>query len=211
MADYPALKIRNFTLVGHASSGKTVLAEAMLACGGQIGRMGTIEAGNTQSDFHPSEKEHGFSVHTTLLSMEWAGAKLNLLDAPGYQDFVGEALSAMRVGDSAVIVINAGQGVSSGTDQMWRAADGFHLPKTLVVTGLDRPNVDFNAVLEDARGHFGTNVFPLTLPLSTGPGFNRVLDVMRSEVLTFHTDGSGGFTESPATGEQAEQIKALHR
>ncbi|WP_221029094.1 elongation factor G [Actomonas aquatica] len=211
MADYPAPKIRNLTLVGHASAGKTVLAEAMLACAGEIGRMGSIEAGTTQSDFHPSEKDHGISVHATLLTLEWAGAKLNLLDAPGYQDFSGEALSALRVGDSAVIVVNASQGVAAGTDKMWKAADEFHLPKTLVVTGIDKPNTDFNAVLEQAREHFGTNVFPLTLPLEGGPGFNRLLDVMRSEVLTYRTDQSGAFTEAPAEGALADQVKALHR
>ncbi len=211
MADYPAPKIRNLTLVGHASAGKTMLADAMLTCAGEIGRIGSIEAGTTQSDFHQSEKDHGISVHASLLTLEWAGAKLNVLDAPGYQDFAGEALSALRVGDSAVIVINAGQGVSSGTDLMWKAADDFHLPKTLVVTGIDKPNTDFEAVLEQARGHFGTNVFPLTLPLDSGPEFHRLLDVMRSEVLTFRTDGSGGFTESPAEGADADRVKALHR
>ncbi len=211
MADYPAPKIRNLTLVGHASAGKTILAEAMLACAGEIGRMGSIEAGTTQSDFHPSEKAHGISVHTTLLTLEWEGAKLNVLDAPGYQDFSGEALCALRVGDSAVVVVNASQGVSAGTDLMWKAADDFHLPKTLVITGIDKPNTDFNALLEQARDHFGTNVFPLTLPLESGPEFHRILDVMRSEVLTYSTDGSGRCTETAAEGDDAARVKALHR
>lgn len=211
MADYAAPKIRNLALVGHASAGKTLLAEAMLACAKQIGRMGSIEQGTTVSDFHPSEKDHGISVHTSLLTAEWNGAKLNLLDTPGYQDFVSEALSALRVGDSAVVVVNAGQGIASGTDHLWRIADDYHLPKTLVVTALDKPNTDFEQVLAEAREHFGTNLFPLTLPLDAGPGFSQLLDVMRSEVVTYRTDGSGEFTESPATGAWAERVKTLHR
>lgn len=211
MADYRAPQIRNFTLVGHASSGKTMLAEAMMACCKQIGRMGTIETGTTVSDFHQSEKDHGISVHATVLTAEWAGTKLNILDAPGYQDFISEALCALRVGDFAVVVVNAAQGVSVGTDKMWRAADAFNLPKILVVTGLDKPNTSFETVLEQAREHFGAHVFPLTLPVDEGPGFHQVLDVMRTELVTYKTDGSGDYTESPAAGAQADRVKALHR
>lgn len=211
MADYNAPQIRNFTIVGHASAGKTMLAEAMMACSKAIGRMGSIEAGTTASDFHQSEKDHGISVHTTVLTTEWAGTKLNVLDTPGYQDFISESLCALRVGDFAVIVINAAQGVSVGTDKVWRTADEYHLPKILVVTGLDKPNVDFEAVLEQAREHFGTNVLPLTVPIDAGPEFHRVLDVMRSEVVTYKTDGSGEFAESPAEGAHLEQVKGLHR
>lgn len=211
VADYPAPQIRNFTVVGHASAGKTMLVEAMMACSKEIGRMGSIEAGTTASDFHQSEKDHGISVHTTVLTSEWAGTKLNVLDTPGYQDFISESLAALRVGDFAVVVINAAQGVSVGTDKVWRAADEFHLPKILVITGLDKPNTDFDAVLDQAREHFGTNVFPLTLPIDGGPGFHQVLDVMRNEVVTYKTDASGEYTESPAAGEHAEQVKTLHR
>ncbi|MCF7687673.1 MAG: elongation factor G [Cephaloticoccus sp.] len=211
MADYPAPQIRNFTLVGHASAGKTMLAEAMLACSKQIGRMGSIEAGTTASDFHQSEKDHGISVHTTVLSTEWAGAKLNILDTPGYQDFISEGLSALRVGDFAVIVVNATQGVSVGTDKVWKIAEDYHLPKIMVVTGLDKPNTSFDAVLAQAREHFGAHVFPLTVPVDAGPGFHEVLDVMRSELVSYKTDGSGDYTESPVEGAQSEEVKALHR
>jgi elongation factor G len=211
MTDYSAPQIRNLSIVGHATSGKTMLAEAMLVCAKQLGRLGSIEQGSTASDFHESEREHGISVHATLLAVEWAGAKLNILDTPGYQDFRSEALCGLRVGDSAIVVVNAGQGVSAGTDLLWRAASDYHLPKTLVVTGLDKANVSFDSVLAQARDHFGTNVFPLTLPLDEGPGFHRVLDVMRSEVVTYATDGTGSYTESPAEGAEAEQVKELHR
>lgn len=211
MTDYPAPQIRNLSVVGHASAGKTMLVESMMACARQIGRLGSIEQGSTASDFHESEHDHGISVHTTLLAAEWAGAKLNVLDTPGYQDFRSEALSGLRVGDSALVVVNASQGVSAGTDYLWRAADEYHLPKTLVITGLDKANTDFDATLDQAKEHFGTNLFPLTIPLDAGPGFHRVLDVMRSEVVSYRSDGSGEFEECAAEGEDAAKVKALHR
>ena len=211
MTDYPAPKIRNLSIVGHGSAGKTMLVESMLVCAKQLGRLGSIDQGSTASDFHESEHDHRISVHATLLAAEWEGVKLNILDTPGYQDFRSEALSALRVGDSAVVVVNAGQGVSAGTDLMWRTANDFHLPKTLVVTGLDKANVDFDASLAEAKKHFGTNVFPLTVPLDAGPGFHRVLDVMRSEVVSYQADGSGEYEECPAEGQDADLVKTLHR
>ena len=204
-------QLRNFAIVGHASTGKTMLAEAMLACSKKIGRMGSIDAGSTASDFHQSEKDHGISVHATVLATEWEGCKLNIVDTPGYQDFISEGLAALRVGDFAVVVANAAEGISTGTDKVWAEAEEYGLPKILVINGLDKPNTDFNAVMEQARAHFGANVFPLTLPLDEGPGFCRLLDVMRSEVVTYQTDGSGLFTESAAVGEDADRVKALHQ
>lgn len=211
MNPIPAANLRNFAIVGHASAGKTMLAEAMLACAKEIGRMGSIEAGSTASDFHPSEKEHGISVHTTVLTTTWQGRKLNILDTPGYQDFISEGLAALRVVDFALVVINAAQGVSAGTDKVWAAATAHGLPKAIVVNGIDKPNTDFAAMLDQAREHFGTHVFPLTLPLDAGPGFHRVLDVMRNEVVTYRTDGSGAFSEAPAEGEDADRVRELHR
>jgi elongation factor G len=211
MPPLPAANLRNFALVGHASAGKTMLAEAMLACAKEIGRMGSIEAGSTAADFHQSEKDHGISVHTTVLTAHWAGRKLHILDTPGYQDFLSEGLAALRVVDSAVIVVGAAQGVSAGTDRVWSVATAQGLPKTIVINGLDRPNVSFDTLLEQAREHFGPNLLPLTLPLDPGPGFSRLIDVMRNSVVTYRTDGSGTYTEEPATGDDAARVRELHR
>ena len=211
MPPLPAANLRNFALVGHASAGKTLLAEAMLACAQEIGRMGSIEAGTTAADFHQSEKDHGISVHTTVLTATWAGRKLHILDTPGYQDFISEGLAALRVVDSAVVVVGAAQGVSAGTDKVWAAATGHGLPKTLVINGVDRPNTSFDSLLEQAREHFGPNLLPLTLPLDPGPGFSRLIDVMRNTVMTYRTDGSGTYTETPAEGADAERVRDLHR
>ena len=211
MKNYPPSEIRNFAIVGHASSGKTMLSEAMLLCAGVITRMGRIADGSTVSDYHVSEKQRQISVSATLLHAGWAGKKFNLIDTPGYLDFISEGLGALRVGDFALVVIHAQHGLGVGTDRAWNYATNYGIPKMIVVNALDKENVDFDAVLKSAQEHFGRHVFPLSVPINAGPNFNRTLDVLRSEIVTYATDGSGKYTEEPASGEWAEKVKALHR
>lgn len=210
MKEYDSSDLRNFAVLGHASAGKTLLTEAMLMCSGKIGRMGTIAAGSTVSDYHASEKQHQISVHASLLHTEWMGRKFNILDCPGYADFISEGLGALRVGDFALIVINAAHGLGVGTDAAWDYATRQGLPKILVVNGLDKMNTQFDAIVEDARAHFGRNVFPLAHPLDAGPGFSHVLDVMRNEVVAYKPGGSGKYTEAPA-GALAGRVDQFHR
>lgn len=210
MSHTPA-KIRNFALVGHQGSGKTLLSEAILACAGKISRMGSIEAGNTVSDYHDSEKERQISVHASLMRCEWLDCQLNVIDTPGYLDFISEGLAALRVGDFAMVVVNAASGVELGTDQVWEYATAYGLPKVIVVNGLDKENIDFEAVLTDLRDHFGARVFPMTLPLDPGGSFSSLLDVMRSEEIDYAVDASGKYTETAAKGGSIERLKELHR
>jgi elongation factor G len=203
--------MRNFAIVGHASSGKTMLSEAMLRCAGVITRLGSIADGTTVSDYHVSEKQRQISVSATLMHADWAGKKFNLIDTPGYLDFISEGLGALRVGDFALVVLHAQHGLGVGTDRVWNYATSYGIPKMIVVNALDRENVDFDTVLKSTQEHFGRHVFPLNVPVNAGPGFNRVLDVLRNEVVTYAVDGSGKFTEEPATGEMGERVKALHR
>ncbi len=211
MKDYAPSDLRSFAVVGHASSGKTMLCEAMLACSGRIGRMGSIAAGTTASDYHASEKQHQISVHASLLTTEWQNRKFNLIDCPGYADFISEALSALRVGDFALVLINAVHGLGVGTDAMWDNATLHGLPRMIVINALDKATANFDQALADARAHFGRNVFPLSIPLDAGPGFSRVLDVLRNEVVTYRPGGNGTYTEAPAEGELAERVHALHK
>jgi elongation factor G len=211
MKDYSAPDIRNFVVAGHASVGKTMLTEAMLACAGTIGRIGSIESGTTVSDYHPSEQQRQISVHATPLHTEWMSRKFNIIDTPGYADFQSEGLGALRVGDFALVVLHAGHGVEVGSVTAWDYATSYGIPKTLAVTCCDKENVDFEQVLEQARERFGSHVFPMSLPVNAGPGFNQVLDVLRNEVITYRTDGSGKFTEAPATGQGKERVDALHK
>ncbi|MGA2854697.1 MAG: elongation factor G, partial [Verrucomicrobiota bacterium] len=207
---YQPADLRNFAVVGHASSGKTMLAEAMLMCGGVINRMGRIADGSTVSDYHVSEKNRQISVSASLLHTEWAGKKFNIIDTPGYLDFISEGLGALRVGDFALVVIHAQHGLGVGTDRVWNYATGYGLPKMIVVNALDKENVDFDAVVKAAQEHFGRHVFPLSVPVNAGPGFNKVLDVLRNDIVTYATDGSGKYTEEPVTGEWVAKAKELH-
>jgi len=211
MQKYSPQDIRNFAVVGHASCGKTMLSEAMLACAGAIGRMGRIAEGSTVSDYHPSEKQRLISVQTSLLRAEWLGKKFNILDTPGYLDFISEALSALRVADFALVVVHAQHGIGVGTERVWNYATEFGIPKILVVNAMDKLNSHFDEVLAEARSHYGAGVFPMNLPINPGPGFNQVLDVLRNEVVTYDlAAGHGKFTEAPATGALEAQVTKLH-
>jgi elongation factor G len=203
--------LRNFALVGHASSGKTMLSEAMLACAGVIGRMGNIAQGTTVSDYHVSEKQHQISTQTSLLHGMWMEKKLNILDTPGYLDFMSEALAAVHVADFALVVVHAQEGIGVGTERVWNCATDCGIPKVIVVNAVDKQNAHFDEVLADARAHYGPKVFPLNVPINPGPDFNQVLDVLRNEVVTYETDGRGKFREEPATGEWKERVTQLHR
>src|SRR5579862_7099528 len=211
MKEYQPADIRNFAIVGHASSGKTMLSEAMLACAGVINRMGSIQAGSTVSDYHESEKQRQISVSATLMHLEWLGRKFNVLDCPGYADFISEGLGALRVGDFALIVVQANHGVSIGTDSAWKYATEDDIPKMIVINAFDKEETDFENVMTQLREHFGARVFPINQPLNPGPGFNQLLDVIRSEVITYAGDRSGKFTEAPASGELAERVSELHK
>ncbi len=203
--------IRNFAVVGHASSGKTMLSEAMLICGGFIHRMGSIAHGTTVSDYHVSEQQRQISVHASLLHTEWLGKKFNIIDTPGYLDFISEGLGALRVGDFALVVVHANHGVGVGTDQVWSYAAQYGIPKMIVINALDKEQANFEKALTQCREHFGERVFPMNWPINAGPGFNIVLDVMRSEIVTYQKDLSGKIQEAPATGEWAEKVSQLHK
>ncbi len=211
MKEYASGDIRNFAIVGHATSGKTMLSECMLVCGGTIGRLGSIANGTTVSDYHESEQRRKISIHATLLNTEWLGKKFNLIDTPGYLDFSSEALGALRVCDFSVIVVHGVDGLGLGTEQAWKYATDFSIPKVVVVNMVDKEHANFDRVLAQLKERFGPKVFPMALPIDQGVGFHKVLDVMRSEIITYAPDGSGKYGEAPAEGEWADKAKALHQ
>ncbi len=208
---YRPADIRNFVLVGHATAGKTMLAEAMLMTSGVIHRMGSIQQGSTVSDYHVGEQQRQFSVHGTPLSCEWQGKRLNFIDTPGYLDFSSEAINALRVADFALVVIHAGHGVGVGTELMWDYAGQFGIPRLIVVNALDKEKCDFDVLVEEIRERFGPQIFPMQVPVDSGPGFHQVLDVMRSEIVSYAKDRSGKFKEEPAAGDWKNRVEAMHR
>lgn len=211
MAAISPAELRNFAIVGHASAGKTMLSEAFLACSGTIGRMGRITDGTTVSDYHPSEKQRQISTQTSLLHTRWMDRKFNILDTPGSLDFMSEALAALHVADFAVVVVHAQHGIGIGTERVWNCAEECGIPRIIVVNAMDKPNAHFDEVLEDARAHYGNRVFPMNIPINPGPGFNQVLDVLRSDIVTYETTGRGKYREEPAQGAWKERVGELHR
>jgi elongation factor G len=211
MKAYQPGDIRNFAIVGHASCGKTMLSECMLACGGVINRLGSIQTGSTVSDYSEAEHKRQISIGAALMHLEWQGKKFNFIDTPGYQDFISEALGALRVSDMAVVVVHAGDGFGVGTGTVWDYATHFGIPKLFVINGADREHVDIDKVLGQIKERYGDKVFPLTLPVKAGPGFNQLFDAMRGNVATYQTDGMGKYAEESPAGDVADQAKALHQ
>ncbi len=203
--------IRNFALVGHATSGKTMLAESMLMCSDTIRRMGSIIQGSTVSDYHVGEQQRHISIHGTPLNCEWQRRRFNFIDTPGYLDFSSEAINALNVADFALVVINAANGIGVGTELMWEYASAYGIPKIIVVNGLDKEKVDFDGLLAEIRARFGAAVFPLQVPMDPGPGFHQVLDVLRSEVVTYAADRTGKYKEEMAEGAWKEKVNVLHQ
>ena len=204
MKEYLTTDIRNSAIVGHASSGKTMLSECLLACAGAINRLGRIENGSTVSDYHEAEHERKNSIYPSMMFCEWQGRKLNVMDTPGYLDFTAEPLGVLRVADNAIVVVHAKDGVLVGTNKVWEYATQYGVPKMIVVNGLDREQVEFERVLAQVREIFGAKVVPLTIPgMKTGPGFNTVVDVLKKTALVYEGE-TGKFKESPAAGPEAQ-------
>ena len=182
----------------------------MLKNGNEINRIGKIEEGSTTSDYHPGEKTRQISIHSTPLHITWEETKFNLIDTPGYSDFIGEAMGALNVVDMAVITIHAVSGLEVGTETMWSYATDLGIPKMLVVNGFDREHTKFEGILDQARKRFGGNVFPMQLPVNPGPGYNQNVDVLRTELISYETDGSGKMNESGLPDSLSEKVKKLH-
>ncbi|WP_243664248.1 GTP-binding protein [Rhodothermus marinus] len=188
MKVYEATHIRNVALVGHQGSGKTMLTEAMLYTAGVISRMGSIEEGNTVSDYHPSEKERGMSVFTSLLHVPWQDHKINVLDTPGYPDFVGEVLAALRVADLAIYVMNAVEGVQVGTELAWEYGLKQEIPSMFVVNHLDRAESDFRTLVAQIKERFGRGATVVQIPAGTGT--RTIIDVLHMKQLTYRKAAS---------------------
>ena len=178
MGKYVTGDIRNIALVGHGDSGKTTLAEAMLFVAKATTRQGSVDDGSSHSDWDDQEKERQSSIYTSCLHLDWKSKTVNILDAPGYPDFVGQALSSLRAAETAVVVISATAGISVNTRKMWEAAEKEGLARFIVVTRLDGDNVDFEALLASIQENFGKQCIPMTLPVGQGQDFQGVVNVL---------------------------------
>ena len=181
MKEYQTGQIRNIALVSHNGAGKTTLVERLLFKTGAITRMGSVTNGTAHMDFEEEEASRNSSISTAIAPVEWKGAKLNLLDTPGFLDFIGEVNSALKVADSAVVLIEAVSGVEVGTEAVWAAADALKRPRLIVVNKMDRENVRVRRVMESLRGNLHGNFVNLQLPIGEGPSFKGVIDLLHME------------------------------
>ena len=204
MTVFDADHIRNVALVGHQDSGKTTLAEAMLFAAGAIPRMGGD--GATQSDYHESERERGMSVFTTLLHAEWEGHKLNLLDTPGYLDFSAETITALKVADTALFVLDAAEGVQVGTELAWTYTERTATPAMFVLNKLDGADSDFESALARVQDRFGTAATPVQLP--AGSGTRTIIDVLLMKQIRYDADGAAHVED--IAEPFAERAQAMH-
>jgi len=184
---FPPVRIRNVALVGHGGAGKTTLAEALLHCAGAISRLGRVEEGTTTTDFDPEEVKRHISLSLSLAAFEYQGYKLNLLDTPGYADFVTDVDAALSVADMAVFVVSAVEGVEVQTEAIWRMAAARGLPRMIFVNKLDRERASFDRTLDQLREVFGAGVAPLELPVGEEGAFRGVADLLTDTAITYDT------------------------
>jgi elongation factor G len=178
MTIYTSDKLRNVALLGHGGSGKTSLVEAMLFDTGAVNRLGRVDDGSSVSDWDDEERRRKMSINTSLVPCEQSGYKLNVLDTPGYMDFVGEVISAIRVADGAIVVLDSVSGVEVGTEQVWYYADEQDLPRLVFVNKMERENVDFDAVVAEVASRFDVAAVPVQLPIGSQADFNGVVDLL---------------------------------
>ena len=207
MKSFPPAKIRNVALVGHGGAGKTTLTEALLFCAGVINRKGRVEDGTTTADFDPEEVKRRISVSVSLAPFEWEGHKINLLDSPGYADFVTDAVAALRVADLAVFVVSAVEGVEVQTEAMWKVAAGLGLPRLIFVNKLDRERASFQRTLEQLQQAFGAGIAPLELPIGEEVSFRGVADLLSDTAITYE---DGKPSTGPIPDEMEAQEHAVH-
>jgi elongation factor G len=210
MPEFDTSHVKNIVLLGHAGSGKTTLAECMLYEAGLITRRGTIADRNTTGDYHELEQERGNSIFSKLLHTKWRGYKINIIDTPGYDDFVGEVISALRVADTGVMLLNSVMGVEVGTDIIWDYTERFKTPMIFAVNKLDDDNADFEKTVREAKSHFGNKVVVVQYPNQLGSGFHEIIDVLRMTMYKFK-DAGGKPEKMPIPDDQKARADELHK
>lgn len=204
-AEFTTDKIRNIVLAGHGGSGKTTLAEAMLFAAKETNRMGSVGEGNTVSDYHHDEIERGISITLSAMHCVWNGTKLNILDTPGYPDFIGETKSAVRVADTMVMTVDASAGVGFGADSAWEFAEESKIPVLFVLTKVGVEQAHFEETLQYLREHFSRDIVPLEYPVYENKALSAMVNILSMKSMKFADDGSGSHADS---GDIPAEVKA---
>ena len=210
MKVYQTNEIKNIALLGNDGSGKTTLTEALLYESGIIKRRGRITAKNTVSDYFPVEQEYGYSVFSTVYHVEWNGKKLNIIDCPGSDDFVGAAITALNVTDTAILLLNGQYGPEVGTQNHFRYTEKLGKPVIFLVNQLDNEKCDYDHILSQLRENYGSKVVPVQYPLATGPNFNSLIDVLLMKKYSWGPEG-GAPTIEEIPAEEMEKAQEWHK
>lgn len=207
MKVYSAEHIRNVALISHGGAGKTSLIDAALYDSGAATRQGKVDEGSSMADHEPDELKRGMSLHTKVLPVEWKDTKINLIDTPGYADFIGEVKAALRVADAALVVVTAEKGVEVGTELTWQYADERKLPRVVLVNKLDRENTSFERALDSLRLQFGNKVVPLQIPIGEQADFKGVVDLVTQKGFTF--EGGNKVQEVPVPANLQDSLSTF--
>ncbi len=210
MKVYQTNEIKNIALLGNDGSGKTTLTESLLYEAGIIKRRGRITQQNTVSDYFPVEQEYGYSVFSTVFHVEWNGKKLNIIDCPGSDDFVGAALTALNVTDTAILLLKGANGVEVGTQNHFRYTEKLGKPVIFLVNQLDDENCDYDRILEQLTAVYGSKVVPIQYPIKTGPDFNALIDVLLMKKYSWGPDG-GVPTIEEVPAEEMDKAMEMHK
>jgi len=206
MKDYAPDKIRNVALVGHGSSGKTSLASAFLFNSGSTSRFTKVDKGNTVTDYEPEEIERKISINSSVCFLEWKESKINLIDCPGYSNFLWDTRASLRAVDAGAIVVDAGEGVEVGTEKVWEMLAELSLPGIFVINKLDRENADFDRTLKSIHQFFGRLAVPVQLPIGKEKDFSGVVDLVENKAYIFEKDESGKFKEEEVPEEMKGDV-----
>ena len=194
MKDYKTENIVNCALAGHASSGKTTIAESLSFCAGAMQKCGSVDAGTSISDYRKQEVNSKHSIGMSLLNFTYLDKKINLIDTPGYIDFIGDMKAGLGVSEIAGIVVNSSEGIEVGTELAWEYATNNKQAKMFIINMLDKSQSNYEQVLISLKERFGRQIFPLMMPVNEGESFNQIADVLKKKILDFSTDGSGNFS-----------------
>ncbi len=211
MKDYSVDKIRNIALVGHGSSGKTSLAAAFLFDAGATNRLLKVDKGNTVTDYDPDEIERKISINATPCFCEWQDHKINILDTPGYSNFLWDTRAALRAVDGAAVLVDAVAGVEVGTEKVWDMIEERGLPRIFVINKMDRENANFARALESVREFFGRQAIPVELPIGEEKNFSGVVDIVEKKAYTFEKDESGKMSEGPVPADLAAEVDKRYK
>ncbi len=210
MKEYAPENIRNLAIIGHSTVGKTTLAEAMLFSAGELTRLGSTDDGSTASDYNGDEIERKISINTSLLHCSWKNNKINILDTPGYSDFIGEVKGTLRVADMALVVLNAVSGVEVGTESTWEIADGYGVSNVFFLNRMDKEHANFDTSFAAIQDRFGGKAAQMQIPVNAGEGFDSFIDLLEMKLVKYETDGSGKFATSDIPDSHKEVAETLH-